>query len=87
MPIFSADDDPAAAAAEGEILLGVKEKVAPAGSPETPSETVPLKPPEGLMFTVYAAPPPGVTDCEAGVALIVKSAVVGPFTTNVTVVE
>jgi hypothetical protein len=47
-------------------VVGVKVGVAPAGRPDTPKLTVPLKPFVALVVTVYETLLPAVTVAEAG---------------------
>ena len=53
--------------------LGLKLAVAPPGNPLTLKVTAAVKPPEGVMLTIYAVPAPCTTLWEAGVAERVKS--------------
>ena len=65
---------------EAVIEVGLKEPVAPAGSPLTLNATVPAKPPEPVTVVVYDVPVPAVTVCDAGVAAIEKSPTTGAVT-------
>src|SRR2546428_217631 len=53
--------------------LGLKLAVAPPGNPLTVKVTAAVKPPEGVMLTVYVVPAPCTTLWEAGVAERLKS--------------
>src|SRR3989442_10253595 len=53
--------------------LGLKLAVAPPGNPLTVKITAAVKPPEGVMLTVYVVPAPCTTLWEAGVAERLKS--------------
>jgi hypothetical protein len=69
-------------------VTGVDEKVpvAPAGSPLTVNATGLVNvPPVDVTVTVYVVAPPGATDCDAGVALTVKSAGLMPLPESATV--
>jgi hypothetical protein len=56
-----------------EIVAGLNEAVAPAGSPEADSEIPLEKPPETAVVIWLLAPPPAVTESDVGDAEIVKS--------------
>jgi len=58
-------------------LAGSTVAVEPIGFPETESETVPLKAPEGVIVNVLAASVPGVLVKLAGLAAIEKSSGAG----------
>ena len=66
-----------------EIVAGLNEAVAPAGSPEADSEIPLEKPPETAVVIWLLAPPPAVTERYVGDAEIVKST--GPVEETVTV--
>ena len=53
--------------------MGLKLAVAPPGNPLTLKVTAAVKPPEGVMLTVYVVPAPCTTLWEAGVAERMKS--------------
>ena len=64
--------------------MGLKLAVAPPGNPLTPKFTAAVKPPEGVMLTVYVVPAPCTTLWEAGVAERVKSGTGAGLTVRVT---
>src|SRR2546422_2516590 len=64
--------------------LGLKLAVAPPGNPLTVKITAAVKPPEGVMLTVYVVPAPCTTLWEAGVAERVKSGTGAGLTVRVT---
>jgi hypothetical protein len=73
---------------EPEVVtdVGLKVAVAPVGNPPTLSPTVPPNPFSAPTVTVYVAAIPALTDCDDGVAVMVKSGGGGTaFTTSVTV--
>jgi len=53
--------------------VGLKLALAPAGNPLALKPTLPLNPPDPVMFAEYEVPLPAVTVCEAGDAAMVKS--------------
>ena len=63
--------------------VGLNEADAPAGSPATENDTVPVKPVPGVMVAEYVVAPPCATACEVGVALSEKLG--GPMTVIVRV--
>jgi hypothetical protein len=72
---------------EVEIELGEKLPPTPAGNPETPSSTDPVKPFCAATVAVNVVDLPAVTDCDDGAAVIVKSPLnVTAFTFTLTVV-
>jgi hypothetical protein len=72
---------------EVEIELGEKLPPTPAGNPETPSSTEPVKPFCAVTLAVKVVDFPAVTDCDEGAAVIVKSPFnVTAFTFTLTVV-
>src|SRR5579863_6219546 len=58
----------------GVTVGGLKVPVAPAGNPETLSVTAFVKPlPTPVTVMGYVAEPPGLMDCDGGVAVTLKS--------------
>ena len=53
--------------------VGLKLAVAPLGKPLTLKLTTPVNPPDAVMVVVYEVPPPCVTVCDAGDAVMEKS--------------
>src|SRR5947209_9217931 len=66
---------------------GEKDAEAPAGTPDTESETAELKPPETVVEAVAVALVPVAADTEEGDTENVKSGAEGDVTWNETVVE
>ncbi len=64
--------------------LGLKLAVAPPGNPLTLKVTAAVKPPEGVMLTVYVVPAPCTMLCEAGAAERLKSGTGAGLTVSVT---